>query len=129
MIVGIATSLPRAVFYFILVPSHGSLGAAIAFTIRTIIGLAIALILSKNSDLKILWKQICIISSVPILIPFVYSLLPISYFIAIPLSILTVYLIYFRLNLPTRSELFVPLSVIPQRIGSPILKVYDIFNK
>jgi O-antigen/teichoic acid export membrane protein len=129
MIIGIATSLPRALIYFFLVPIFGGLGSAIAFTIGSIVGLSLALMISRKTDMKIIWKQICLISCVPIVIPFVYSLFPLGYVFAIPLSVLTAYLIYFRLNLPTRSELSEFLSVMPPRIGSPILKVYDVFNR
>lgn len=129
LIIGIAASLPRAILYFLLVPFYGGLGSAIVFTIGSIIGLATAVILIRSSDMKISWREIFLISFIPIVIPFVYSVAPISHIMGIPLSILTAYLIYFRLNLPTRSEMKGALSALPSRVGVPIQKLYDIINR
>jgi O-antigen/teichoic acid export membrane protein len=123
MLVGIATSLPRTIVYFILVPIWGGNGAAITFTAGALIGLIISVILSRGMEMRIIWKDILLLSVIPIIVAYVVNISSIQYMIGIFLSIAITYVAYFKLCLADAADIKDALSVLPARISRPAFKI------
>jgi len=119
--IGIALSFPRIILYFILVPIYGMSGAAISFTIGSIIGFGIALIIARKIGFKIFWKELTMILSIPTVLAFVLNYFEIDLVIALFVIILLPYILFIRLGIITRDDLQDTLSVLPKNIATPTL--------
>ena len=57
LIIGLASSIPRTILYFALVPIYGSNGSAISFTIGSIIGSIACIVICRKIGMLIFWKD------------------------------------------------------------------------
>lgn len=129
LVIGIASSLPRAILYFILVPSLGSTGAAISFTAGSVTGLLTSLIIAKNVDIKIKWKQNLIFCLVPLFLSFIFNIFEINIIIGMSLSIVLSYAIYLKIHIMTKKDLHDFLIILPEGIAKPLGRLLDSLKK
>lgn len=66
--IGFGVNIARIIFYIILVPSYGSIGASIAYVSGSIVQLIFTLILIKKINLKLDYKMYFLIGIIPIII-------------------------------------------------------------
>jgi len=119
LIIGMFLSIPRILLYFILVPFLGGEGAGISFTAGSIIGLIASVIIAKKIGLKIFWKDLVIIQSVPVGLSWILSYLEIYYLIGIPIAIIGSYLLFLKMKIITKTELQNSLEVLPKKMRQP----------
>ncbi|MPZ07602.1 MAG: oligosaccharide flippase family protein [Nitrososphaeraceae archaeon] len=129
MLIGIAISLPRTLLYFVLVPIYGGTGAAISFTIGSLVGLALSVFFANSNNFKILWKQVVLISFTPLVISYLLFLSHIHYAMAILLSITISYLAFISLGVLNSSDMKEAISVLPKNLANPSLKIISSLEK
>ena len=56
---GLASSVPRIIFYFVFVPMFGNNGAALSFTLGSIIAFVVSLVVAKKIGMFMFWKDLC----------------------------------------------------------------------
>lgn len=117
--IGLAQSIPRLLFYFLLALPLGGLGVAAAFTSGSLFGFIATIIACRSLNLRFGWKEL----GGAFLAPF--SLAVASYYakipwpIGIPLLVILTTLFYVRTAILTRSDLkdlalaFVPMERVP----------------
>jgi stage V sporulation protein B len=127
LIIGILTSMPRAAIYFVLVPFYGGVGAALAFTIGSIVGLCTSLILVRNSDFSLSLKDIFVISLVPLVIASIFTITMMNYILSIVGTILLSYVIYVKVGTITNNDIRDLTLAVPGRVRTPASKIYDLF--
>lgn len=135
LIIGLATSVPRIILYFIFIPWYSITGAAFGFTIGSIIGFIVSIVISKRYGKIIFWKQLALIFFIPALFGFLLSNLNIHFIPSILLSVILSYLLLLKLNILNKNDVTDSLAVLPgnlstqlsgiiNKIGSKINKDY-----
>lgn len=125
LIIGITTSIPRTLLYFVLVPLYGSTGAAIAYTIGSIVGFIASVIIAKKLGMNILWKILFFILIIPMGIAFVLDHLHVSYIVGIPATLIISYGLLLKLRILTKYDVKYLLGILPYRISYTLSRIFD----
>lgn len=129
LIIGLASSIPRTVLYFVLVPFFGGIGAALSFTSGSIAGLVLSIVFSKEVNIPISWKEIFVICILPLGTSYLLSILQLNYIVSILFSIAISYIVYIRMNVMVRSDIHDVLQILPRGISSPMISAIDFIAK
>jgi O-antigen/teichoic acid export membrane protein len=121
--IGLASSIPTTLLYFVLVPILGSTGAATSYLVGSIVGLAMSAIISKKIGMQVHWKVLCLISIISIAPAFAYSYLQLNFVTGIIATLLTSYIIFLKFRIISRSDVDDTLSVLPMGLAQPIITV------
>jgi len=126
LIIGLATSVPRIILYFIFIPWYSITGAAMGFTIGSIIGFIVSIIISKRLGKIIFWKELGIILFIPTLFGFLSSNLNIHFIPSILLAVILSYILLLKLRIVNKNDVTDSFSVLPRNLGTPLS---DLVNK
>lgn len=127
--IGLVSSVPRTILYFILVPLFGSAGAAISFTVGSLAGFAISFIIMRRIKMSLIWRDLLFV----IIVPFGASLLMyavgISYIVAFVLVVVISLILFLRLNVLNKRDMHESLGILPSTLSVRSIKVVDAFAK
>jgi O-antigen/teichoic acid export membrane protein len=123
--IGLGLNLPRVLLYFILVSLYGSVGAAISFTVGSIIGFGVAIVIAKRIGMVIFWKELALVIAVPTGLAFTLSYLQVTYIIGIPVMLTLSFVFMFVLRVLSKSEVRESLEILPDRIGRPLINIIN----
>ena len=119
----------RALLYFILVPNYGVTGAGISYTIGTIIGFCMSVIVAKSIPMKFAWKSLLLVLIIPMAVNFLVAAWHITYTIGIPLTLVVSYLILIKLKIFTRPDIIYIIELLPYRISEPLIRWFAKIEK
>jgi O-antigen/teichoic acid export membrane protein len=128
LMIGLASSIPRTILYFALVPYYGSLGAAISFTIGSIAGLAVVVVIANKIKMRLVWKDIVLVLTIPMVLAAVLSYLRLHYIAGILVTIIATYLALLKLRTISNDDLE-SLSILPRRVSKPLITILTTLNK
>jgi O-antigen/teichoic acid export membrane protein len=123
LIIGLFTSIPRALLYFIFVPIFGGNGAAITYLMGSIIGLIVSVIIANKIGLKLIWKQIISISIIPILLTIFLKYLGLNYIFGISIAIGISYILLLKLRIIDTEDMQDILKILPKMIADPVVNI------
>jgi O-antigen/teichoic acid export membrane protein len=131
LMIGLATSIPRTMLYFVLVPTFSSTGAAISYTIGAVVGFILSVIIAKKSiGMLIFWKDLVLTLVIPIIIAFILgNIFHINYLIGIIGTVAISYLLLLKLRVLRRSDITDSLNILPSNVSSPIVHVLGRLGK
>jgi len=129
MAINLAINIPRTILYFTLVPIYGITGAAIAFTIGSIIGLFVSLGVAQTIRMKIYWRSIALIILIPIVIGLVFSTLNVNFIIGIISTIILSYLLSMKLNIILKTDILFFIGLLPEKISKKLLLLLGKFDR
>jgi O-antigen/teichoic acid export membrane protein len=129
LIIGIASTVPRLLLYFVFVPWFGGTGAALSYTLGAIFGFIASVVISKRIGLIIRWKEIVLMAAVPLMLALLFSSLNVHFVLGIMLSILISYVIYLKLMLIDRKDVRDYLYILPVNIANPLIRMVDSIAK
>jgi O-antigen/teichoic acid export membrane protein len=129
LVIELATSIPRTLLYFVLVPIYTNSGAALSFTIGSFIGLIISIWVSKEIKMYIPWKDLVVMNIIPLGVVFILLNTGVNFAIGILLSISISYLFFLKFRILSRKDVHDSLDVLPSGIGNPIIRIVDIIGK
>ena len=129
LIIGIASNIPSALLYFVLVPISSINGAAISFTAGSTIGFIVSVYIAKKFEMRIFWKELALIFALPTGIAFAVSHTPINYLMGIVVTLVMTYILLFTLRIITKADISDSFAMVPDSIVKPLLKVWDRFYK
>jgi peptidoglycan biosynthesis protein MviN/MurJ (putative lipid II flippase) len=127
--IGLATSIPRTLLYFILVPIFGGTGAAMSYTIGSVIGFIVSIVISKKVGMQIFWKELAYILVIPTTVGFLLSYFGINYIVGIFATLILSYILFLKLLIITRSDIHDSLRILPYSISNPIINIFNILEK
>ena len=127
--IGLASSIPRTILYFVFVPAYGSEGAAIAFTIGSVIGFAVSVLITRQIRMQIPWREVIFIFLVPSGIAFILSYIQINYVAGITVTLLLSYLSLLKLKIIAIEDVRDPINILPSKLAIPILRMLTEINK
>jgi O-antigen/teichoic acid export membrane protein len=123
--IGVGTNLPRVLLYFILVPIFGSPGAALSFTVGSIIGFAISIMAAKRIGMKIYWRELALLVGIPIGLTFPLTYLQVTPIIGIPIVLTLSPIMMFALRVISKSEVRQFLGILPEKIRTPLINILN----
>jgi O-antigen/teichoic acid export membrane protein len=127
--IGLASSIPRTVLYFILVPIYGSAGAALSYTIGSVIGFAVSIVIAKQIEMIIFWKDLAYIFIIPTGVAFILGYSHMNYIVGILITYIISYVLLLKLRILTGSDIKSSVGILPYSISNPIIKVLNIVGK
>ena len=120
----LAMNIPRIVLYFTLIPNYGIIGGAVSFVIGSILALIVSIIIISKIRINIVWKDLALISIIPLAIGYLLHTLQFNYIYAIPITIAVSYMILFKLYIATGSDIQDLLSILPNSLSNQILIIW-----
>jgi O-antigen/teichoic acid export membrane protein len=127
--IGLATSVPRTILYFILVPIYGNTGAAMSYTIGAIVGFAISVAIANRIRMQIFWKDLAYILILPTGVAFVLDLLHVNYIVGMAATLVISYISLLRLRILKRADIRDAVSILPNSISNQVAYVLKIIDK
>lgn len=127
--IGMGVNLPRIILYFILIPMYGTSGAAYSFTIGSIIGFIVSLVIAKKVGLEIYSKDLMIIFTIPTVLGFILSYIEMHLVISIIIILLGSYISYLRIGIIKNDELNDLVLILPKKISGPVKNILTKFIK
>jgi len=130
---GLATSIPRTVLYFLLVPVFGGTGAATSYLIGSIIGFFLSIIVAKKIGMIIRWKELGLIIILSLLPAFLFSYFQLNFILGIISTVAASLIAFLRFKILTKSDVEDSVNVLPKGIARPLAivlnKVGRVLNK
>jgi O-antigen/teichoic acid export membrane protein len=123
---GLASSIPTTVLYFVLVPLFGSTGAATSYLIGSVTTFVLSSILARKIGVIIYWKDLSLIVILPLLPAFLFSYFQLNFILGIISTIATSIIAYLRFKILSKSDVEDGLNVLPKGLAGPLS---NIFNK
>ena len=127
--IGLASSIPRTLLYFVLIPLYGSSGAAISYTLGSIVGFATSILLARMIGLQIFWKDLLIILIVPSGLGFALSYVGINYLAGIPITVVASYALFLKMRIVNRNDVQESIGILPSKIANPTLRILNVVAK
>lgn len=123
--VGLGSSISRIICYFVLVPMYGNTGAAISFTLGSIIGFAVSAVVAKKIGMLIFWKELALIFIIPAIISLFLEHFQVNYIVGIPVMLVLSLIMFLALRVLSRSDLRDSLAILPNWIGRPLTNIIN----
>lgn len=123
--IGVGVNLSRILLYFMLVPLFGNSGAAVSLTAGTIIGFVVSLVIAKKIGMSIYWKELGLIFVIPTGISFIIQYFGMNYLLGIPIIVIISVILFFKLHIVSKSEIYEYLEILPDRIGKPLINLIN----
>jgi len=124
---GLASSVPRIIFYFVFVPMYGINGAALSFTLGSIIAFVVSLVVAKKIGMFMFWKKLVPIVVIPAGISLTTAYLMVSYILGIPIIIVFSLASFIALGILSKSDINYYLAILPTKIQKPLDKIVNKF--
>jgi O-antigen/teichoic acid export membrane protein len=118
--IGLASAIPTAILYLLLVPVFGALGGASGYLIGSIISFTFSTIVARRIGLEIHWKDMGLILFISFVPAIIFSSLHLHYILGIISTVLTSYVVFLKFNIINRSDVEDTLNVLPPSIAIPI---------
>jgi O-antigen/teichoic acid export membrane protein len=123
LLISLATNIPRTALYFVLVPIYGIIGAAASYTIGSIIGLIVSVVVANRIGMTLFWKDLVLIVIIPTSIAMLLSYLQVNYIIGILSVILISYALLLKLQIVTRSDLSNMAVILPYSVSLNLMNL------
>jgi O-antigen/teichoic acid export membrane protein len=123
--IGLAVSIPRTLLYFVLVPMYGGAGAAAGYTVGSIIGCLVSMIISRKIGMHIFWKDLGIIFIIPTTLAFALNYFQINFIVGILTTLLLSYVILLKLRIVTRSDVQDSIDILPESLSKQLTKLVN----
>jgi O-antigen/teichoic acid export membrane protein len=130
---GLASSIPRTLLYFIIVPSFGGTGAAASFLIGSMMSFVLSLIIAKKIGLIIHWGELGLIVIISLLSALLFSYFEINFVVGIISTIVISVFASLRFKILSKSEVEEMVNVLPEgmaiRLNLLMNKIGKVLNK
>jgi O-antigen/teichoic acid export membrane protein len=127
--INLASSIPRTILYFTLVPIFGINGVAISYTIGSVIGFIASLIVAKRIRMSIFWKPLAFTLFLPLSLAFLFATLHVSYVIGIVATIIITYLLLMKLHIIEKTDGSFFMELTPDKFSKPLITMYNKLEK
>lgn len=114
--------IPRIILYFILVPIYGLVGVSVAFTLGSLAGLIISIIVARKIGMLIFWKDLVLVLIVPIVIGYILYSFEINFVLGIIATIIASYISLLKLKVITKSDIQDITEILPVNMSNQLSK-------
>jgi O-antigen/teichoic acid export membrane protein len=127
--IGLATTVPKTILYFLLIQMYGNTGAALSYVIGDIIGFTISMIVAKRMNFHIFWKDLGLIMVIPIGIGFLMNYLGLNYIIGMGVTVALSYILFLKLQILTNTDIMDMSGILPPSISKVVIRVNNIIKR
>jgi len=127
--IGLSSDGLKIILYFVLTPLYGLEGAAIGYTVGSLIGFLVSIKIAKEIGMRIFWKDLAVILVIPSGLGFLFSLTEIHPLITIFSTIIISYLVFLKLGVLTKSDIQESSTVLPPKISKPLINLVNKLGK
>jgi O-antigen/teichoic acid export membrane protein len=121
--------IPRIILYFILVPIYGSIGASISFTVGSLAGLIISIIVARKMGMLIFWKDLALVLIIPIIMGYILHRIEINLVFGIIATIIFSYISLLKLKVITKSDVKDIMEILPVSMSNQLSKFLGKINR
>ena len=125
LLLGLVTSIPRVLLYFLFVPTLGENGAALSFLVGSICGAIVSIIYAQKIKIALHYKQILILFMIPIVIAIPLKYIDLNPIISIFAILISSYVAFSLLKLIDSQDIEDILKILPSRL---VVIVYHLWN-
>lgn len=129
LILGLVTSIPRVVLYFIFVPPFGGDGAALSYLIGSMFGGVLSIWMAQKIKINLFYKKIMMLFLIPILIGIPFKYMELNYIISILTIIFSSYLIYTFFKIVDSEDFNDILKLFPSKMSLVLLNIVTKYSK
>lgn len=126
---GLASSIPRTVLYFILVPAFGATGAATSYLVGSLIGCVFSTIVAKKIGMIIYWKDLGFIVIMAFLPPFIFNYFQLNYILGIFSTVVISVILFLKFKILTKPDIEDAINVLPIGMAKPLTIVFNKVGK
>lgn len=127
--INLASSIPRTILYFALVPFFGMTGVAISFTIGSMIGFIVSLLVAHKIRMSIFWKPLALTLFLPFSLAFMLSTLNVNYIIGIVTTLIVTYILLMKLHIIEKADGSFLAELMPNKFSKPLINITNKFEK
>src|SRR5437867_3693818 len=125
LLIGLAVSIPQTLLYFVLVPIYSGAGAAIAYTVGSIIGCLVSLGTARKIGMQILWKELGVIFIVPSTLAYLLGHYQVNFILGIITATALSYVILLKIHIVTSSDVQDLLVILPEGLSIRLSKLVN----
>jgi O-antigen/teichoic acid export membrane protein len=118
--IGLWSNIPRTILYFTLVPALEGVGAAISYTIGTIIGFVLCLQVSKKNQFTIQWRDVLYTFLIPASILLILKLTELNMVISVPVALVLTYVLLIKLSIFNTADIVDLKNLLPIRVSNSL---------
>jgi O-antigen/teichoic acid export membrane protein len=118
--IGLWSNIPRTILYFTLVPALEGVGAAISYTIGTIIGFVLCLQVSKKNQFTIQWRDVLYTFLIPASILLILKLTELNMVISVPIALVLTYVLLIKLSIFNTADIVDLKNLLPIRVSNSL---------
>jgi O-antigen/teichoic acid export membrane protein len=118
--IGLTSNIPRTILYFTLVPALEGVGAAISYTVGTIIGFVFCLQVSRQNQFTIQWRGVVYTFLIPALIILILKLTELNILVSIPVTLVLTYLLLIKLSIFNTTDIVDLKNLLPIRVSNSL---------
>jgi O-antigen/teichoic acid export membrane protein len=126
--IGLATSIPRTLLYFVTVPLYDGTGAAISYTAGSLIGFIFSVVVAKQVGLVLFWKDLFLILCIPSGIAFILSYFQVSFVIGIVATLIITYVLLIRMRILAKTDVEDSTTMMPPKLSRLTMKLLDVIG-
>ena len=123
-LIHLTMNLPRTLLYFILIPAFGIIGGAISFLIGPLFAIVVSVTIIRKIRMSISWKDLSLILIIPMAIGYILSILQLYFVYSILITLAISYLILFKIQIITSTDLQDLLHILPSSVSNRISKIW-----
>lgn len=127
--IGLLSSIPRAALYFILVPIYGGVGASLSYTIGSIAGFIVSIVIARKIGMRIMTKDLILLLVPTMVLSFLLSYLTIHYIIGLLVIPIITWILLLKIGIITRDDLQDSIRILPANIANPALNILNVIGK
>ena len=127
--INLASSVPRTILYFALVPIMGMTGVAISYTIGAVLGFVVSILVANRIGLSIFWRPLALTLILPLAIAFLFAISNVNYIIGIVSTIVLTYLLLMKLHIIERTDGLFFIELMPDKISKQLIMTSKKFEK
>ena len=127
--INLASSVPRTILYFALVPIMGMTGVAISYTIGAVLGFVVSILVANRIGLSIFWRPLVLTLILPLAIAFLFAISNVNYLIGIVSTIVLTYLLLMKLHIIERTDGLFFIELMPNKISKQLIMTSKKFEK
>ena len=120
LVLGLASSIPRTLLYFLLVPSFGGMGAATSFLVGSIIGFVFSIIIAKQIGMMIHWRTIGLITAISFLPALILAYFQINFIVGTISTIGISFIAFLKFRILTKYDVEDTVNVLPASVAKPL---------
>jgi len=129
LMIGSILNILRIILYFVLVPVYGILGASVSYTVGSIAGFIVSVVVAKKIGMKIFWKQLAYLFIIPHVLAILLFYANVNYIISFAVIPLLTWILLLKIGLITRVDLQDSIGILPNHIANKTLKIVNIIGK